>query len=506
MKVAVYLRLSKEDDNISSNANSESINNQKAYIEKYIQDNNLYITKIYIDDGYSGLNFERPGFQEMIKDIENKEIDTIITKDLSRLGRDYIQVGYYLERYFPEHGIRYIAINDNYDTNKTDNSNDFAPFKAVFNDMYAKDISKKVKTAFRTLQEEGKYLGASAPYGYDKDPNEKGKLIINKETSKVIKRIFELYLTGENSVCKIASILNQEGIISPARLIDSQSKTSKWNEVSIKRILSNEVYIGNIVQNKTNKLNYKTNKVVKVPKNEHIRVLDVHEPIIPKEDFNMVQAILDKKTSNRVWHGNKTKRLLAGFVYCGICGSKITFNREFMLCRGRKIKICNLSYYHVEKIEKIVIKTVQNICQDYFNEKIVNEIKKKKVEVTIKNKKENLNIIRNKITNMSSTKLMLYKDKLSGIISENDFVLLNNEISKELEEYEITIKKIEKELRDITENEQKQDVIENTIGNVIGNNEIDRNILALLIKKIYIYDEMKIKIEFTFEKPNTTAK
>jgi len=198
-KVGAYVRLSREDETKTSNF-SESIKNQKEYILKYISDNNLNLVNIYVDDGFSGTNFDRPGFKSLMQDIEIGKINMVITKDLSRLGRDHIETGNLIEKYFPTHNIRYVAINDNYDSLEDDSSaNDIAPFKNVFNDMYAKDISKKVRTALHTKQLNGDFIGTNAPIGYIKDTNNKHKLVIDKDTSYIVKRIFREFLDGKRN-------------------------------------------------------------------------------------------------------------------------------------------------------------------------------------------------------------------------------------------------------------------------------------------------------------------
>lgn len=194
--VGAYVRLSREDENKITNF-SESINNQKEYILKYISDNNLNLIDIYVDDGFSGTNFDRPGFKRLLQDIKLGNINMVITKDLSRLGRDHIETGNLLERYFPTNNIRYVAINDNYDSLEEESSaNDIAPFRNVFNDMYAKDISKKVRSALHTKQLNGEFIGTNAPLGYIKDINNKHKLIIDKNTAYIVKKIFREFLDG----------------------------------------------------------------------------------------------------------------------------------------------------------------------------------------------------------------------------------------------------------------------------------------------------------------------
>lgn len=221
-KVAMYIRLSRED---GDKQESESIGNQRDIIKRYIKENNLQCVGEYIDDGVSGTTFKRQSFQKMIIDIEQQKINMVITKDLSRLGREYIQTGYYIEKYFPEHEIRYVAINDGIDTFSNNVCNDITPFKSIMNDMYAKDISKKVKSVIKEKQKNGEYMCTIPPYGYKKDKLKKNHLIIDKNVVDNVKKIYNMYLSGE-SIYKIREYLNKNKIQSPSRI----SKRIKRNK------------------------------------------------------------------------------------------------------------------------------------------------------------------------------------------------------------------------------------------------------------------------------------
>ncbi len=275
-KAALYLRLSRDE---AGTTISESIQNQQDFLMRYAAENGLCVISVFADDGYSGTSFDRPQFKEMIDAIERKEIDTVVTKDLSRLGRDYIQTGYYLEQYFPLHNVRYIAVNDGIDTMFGGAGNDMSPFRAVFNDMYAKDISQKVRTALLTKKQKGQFIGRSAPYGYIKHEN---KLFIDKNTAPVVKHIFTWYLSGKTPKA-IAEILTNEGVLAPCG-----KAFVPWNDVTIRRILSNPTYAGHLTQNRCRKINYKVNKKVMLPKECWITVYNTHEAIIEQEIFNAV--------------------------------------------------------------------------------------------------------------------------------------------------------------------------------------------------------------------------
>ena len=293
-RTAGYIRLSKEDDKKNDKKNvSESIVNQKSLLAKYINENKLILVDYYIDDGWSGTNFNRPGFNRLKKDIELGKIDLVITKDLSRLGRDYIGTGEYLEKFFPEHNVRYIALTDNIDT-MLDNSNiDMAPFKAVFNDMYAKDISKKIKTALKTKQKDGKWVGSCPPFGYKKDPNDKNHLIIEKEEALIVKKIFNLAKEGKTPYY-ISNLFTKESIPTVSLIrkkMRSNSYISNqgiWSSKTIKSILQNQIYTGDLVQNRRSKINYKLKKVIWNSKDDWIIVKNTHESIVSKEDFKYI--------------------------------------------------------------------------------------------------------------------------------------------------------------------------------------------------------------------------
>ena len=261
--VGLYIRLSREDDDKVEI--SESITNQKSLLIQYVKENNLRLVDIYIDDGYSGTSFDRPAFKRMIDDILKGKINMVITKDMSRLGRDYIGTGELIEKFFPSHGVRYIAVIDNIDTYLDSSNNDIAPFKAIMNDMYAKDISKKIKSSLKAKQKEGKWVGGRTPFGYMKDPNDRNKLIIFEEQAVVVRRIFDMCLEGL-SFYKIALRLTNEKVKTPAEYYSFEWKNNYhlnyglWNTKTIRDILTNRMYIGDLVQNKRNKVNYKVKK------------------------------------------------------------------------------------------------------------------------------------------------------------------------------------------------------------------------------------------------------
>ena len=259
-RVAIYIRLSKEDADRGYDE-SESIKNQRTLLTEYVQKLGwkYQLIDTYIDQGFTGTNFNRPGFQRMIRDIENGNINMVVTKDLSRLGRDYIETGEYIEKWFPENNVRYVSVTDGIDTFETSNgNNDIAPFKSILNDMYSKDLSKKIRTALHTMQKQGKWVGGKTAIGYIKDPNDRNKLIICESEAEIVKTIFEMALAG-NQVGVIRDYLNANNI--PTSNQSRYNKDSFWENKTIKNILRNKVYIGTTQQNKRSRISYKNRKL-----------------------------------------------------------------------------------------------------------------------------------------------------------------------------------------------------------------------------------------------------
>lgn len=317
---AIYCRLSLDDGSIGD---SGSITTQRMMLEKYCRDNNFVIKEVYVDDGYSGLNFDRPAFKRLISDIESGKINMVITKDLSRLGRDYLQTGYYTEQYFPLHDVRYIAVNDGVDT-LIDN-NDIAPFKNILNDMYAKDLSRKVRSAKRQRALNGLFISAQVPYGYAKDPSNKNHLIVDEDVRHVIELIFELCVKGKGTQL-IANELEERRILNPSayKTLNGSTRFSrlkesnpyKWKSETVRKILTDKVYCGHMENGKYRVENYKTKRRVRVPDDEHIIVMNTHEAIITESMFESAKTVLEARHyPARHEHENLFKSII--FCQCG---------------------------------------------------------------------------------------------------------------------------------------------------------------------------------------------
>lgn len=323
-RAALYMRLSRDDEGAGE---SSSITNQRRMLTRYAQEHEYLIVDEYVDDGYSGTNFDRPEFQRMIADVEAKKLDLVLTKDLSRLGRDYIQTGQYTEIYFPSKKVRYIAVNDGFDSE--DACTDIAPFKNVVNEMYARDTSKKIRSALAVKQHSGSYIGNFAPYGYRKDPCDKNHLIPDEEAAAVVREIFDLSVQGHRPG-EIACALNARGVLPPALYrcaqhpglnADSYSKRKEWTPGAVTKLLRNIVYLGHMAQGKTTKVSFKSGVTLSHPPSEWIVVRGTHEPLVSEEQFETARA----RARGRACRAKGTFiNLFSGLARCADCGRSMS--------------------------------------------------------------------------------------------------------------------------------------------------------------------------------------
>ena len=323
-KAALYMRLSKDDDGTSESA---SIMTQRKMLRSYAADKGFQVFDEYVDDGWSGTNFDRPDFKRMIADIEAKKINLVITKDLSRLGRDYITTGQYTEIYFPSKGVRYIAINDGYDSDSP--YTDIAPFKNVINEMYARDTSKKIRSAFTTKMRDGAYIAAFAPYGYQKDPADKNHLVVDTQSGEIVKQIFRLAANGALPI-EIARTLNAQGTPSPAVYrcmtheeldVNQYSQRQEWTSATITKMLRNVVYLGHTAQGKTTRVSFKSHLTVSNPRDEWIVVENTHEALVDAETFDLVRRRSALRTCEKK---GAFYNLFSGIAKCADCGKNMS--------------------------------------------------------------------------------------------------------------------------------------------------------------------------------------
>lgn len=524
-RVGLYIRLSRED---GDKEESSSVTNQREILKRYVSEQpNFFIVKEYVDDGWTGTNFDRPKFKEMIEDIEAGIIDTVITKDLSRLGRERLGVGHYTEIYFPEHNVRYIALLDNIDTYIDSGMNDMAPFKGVINDMYVRDISKKIRSSLIERKKAGNFLGVTAPYGYQKDPNNKFHLIINEKEAEVVKRVFRLYLEG-NGLTKIAQILTKDGIPVPgeSRNIGKTRKTalySSWKQTTIRRILDNRVYLGELVQFKRRKINYKSKRRITVPEEERYICKGTHEAIIDEESFNAVQNILRK---NKSFKGTKHDYLFKGLLYCAECGARlnITYSnyalkkygeyRYTTICYSYSrlySDICTRHSNSIPELEEVLIKHIKEVCSRYINENLQDELismakKQKQLELKQISNEKRLETISQKISDIGLYIKNLYMDKVKGVVSENDYISLVSDFTKDRD----NLIKEKEELIKIMNNQKPQidetAKIEKLAKEFLSLEKPTKQLLNELIEKITISENKEINIYFKFNELNEMKK
>ena len=521
-KVGIYIRLSRED---GDKQESESIGNQRNILQRYVKENDLCLVKEYVDDGVSGTTFDRPGFNEMLQDIENRNINMVITKDLSRLGRDYIKTGFYIEDYFPKNNVRYVAITDGIDTYLDSTNNDITPFKAIMNDMYAKDISKKIRSVYKEKQKQGEYICSTTAYGYKKHPSIKNKLVVDRKVQSIVEKIFDMYANGHGS-SEIVNYLNSNQYLSPSgyrktgTVQDKNKSGYSWNEVTLCNMLKNEVYIGNTVQNKKSVISYKVKKIRSVEKENQIIVNNTHEPIVDKDTFEKVQCILKKRGTNTKL---KYDYLLRGLLYCYHCKRKLQIvlkknskrnakSHPYITCSDAKERGCYPLNMNYEKFEKHIIYIVKKICQIYADKEIFYSIYEKYQNKTLdirEGYKKKIEQIDRAILDINNNLDKMYMDKLRGVLQEEDYVRVSqkfnfektklNEQKKELKqkligtEEKINVKNHTKEEKDLDE----------LIENFLKLDKIDKIYLYRLINKIEIDKDKNIYIYFNFSKLNS---
>lgn len=522
-----YLRLSEQD---GDKQESESIENQRDIIDNFISNNeDLKDVGEYIDDGYTGGNFNRPDFKRMIQDIEDGKIDCIITKDLSRFGRDHIDTGYYLERYLPAKAIRYIAIGDNVDTINA-RGLQFLSFKLSYNDYYIQDISKKIKSVKKKKMENGEYQAGIAPYGYKKDESIKNHLVIDENVYKIVQEIFDMYGNKGMSTIKIADEMNRRNIVPPAVYMDMPCTKRKcknpsgeyvWLRTTIGNMLKNQTYLGYVVSGKREQISPKIKKGKQKKKEDFIVIKNMHEPIINEELWNKVQ---DRFNSFNTNNKKKYNYLLKGIVYCGECGNEATFMHaisrnksgniswegNYAVCKKRNdyIRLCenkNLGEHIIlrelkkviqNELDKIEI-TSKEIKEIYKKTKVKCNTKEKKNRSIIESKNKELKEIENRFSE-------LYKKKLRSEISIDDFNKIYEEMKNKRKIINQEIRELEDEItnaqtKNLEDKEYKE--IRKKAKKFLKMENPDRETIEALVKKITFDKDKNITIELTFSNP-----
>lgn len=509
-RAGIYIRLSEADENKSYESESESVTNQRNILMKYVKDNEFIFIDEYVDDGYSGTNFDRPGFHKMIKDIEEKRINLVIVKDLSRLGRDHVETGLYVDKYFLEHQVRFISIQEGYDNAKNQASNDAATFIIAFNDYYSGNNSKKIRGVLGDKKKDGKFIGSKPSYGYIRDPEDKGHLLPDPEYAPVVRKIFEMAASGVR-VTDIATYLNDNNIKTPsaAKRINSDSKAKynpEWTISSVKKIIKNRMYTGDMVQSTQAKLSYKSKKRINLPEEMWDIVPNTHEALVDKATFERVQNS-SKRTSKG--KNDRDKRLFENLIFCKECGNTLTVsyrkNHKYWTVncnkysRDPKRRSCEPHFIPYEKLEKALLESIIKTCKKYV-EKI--DVKDLTEYISFKknnnkNQENKIELLNKKIKECISKIDMLYEDKFKGNVSEETYRRLSKETESILEQSQIELKKIENSIKEEPiKNNLKE--YESKIRKLINIEKPTRELLQAIISRIEIDKERNIEIFYKF--------
>lgn len=510
---ALYERLSRDDE---MQGESNSIVNQKRYLEEYAQAQGFKNIRHFTDDGYSGTNFKRPGFQEMIAAIEAGEIDVVCVKDLSRFGRDYLKVGFYTEIMFPEKGVRFIAINNSVDS-ANPMENDFTPFLNIMNEWYAKDTSNKIRAIFRSRMQDGKRCSGAIPYGYKRDPEDKNHLLIDEEAAKVVRRIYQMVIDGMGSQA-IANQLTADNVLIPSAYLEqSEHGESRnhsyhdpccWNCTAVSYILDKQEYMGHTVLGKTICENFKTKKRRKARPDELIIFENTHEPIIDAETWHLVQK-LRRRTRRKLANGSYSHRL-SGLVYCADCGKRLSYSSpqsqhrpdgktydadSSFRCPTYKSMYgeCTMHYIKSSTLDKLVDEAVRKIAryilrnEQAFLEQVRVLTSADQKQTQSEDKKELVNI-KKRIAELDNYIKRLYEGNASGKIPDRQFEKLMAQYDSEQQELEERVKEIEASIHEIQQESENGQQFVRLVQKYRDLTEIDQTALNEFIDKVVVHE------------------
>lgn len=524
---AMYLRLSRDDGDAGDvtakdgkrKSWSNSIGNQRELVKAFIheqQDIELYDS--YVDDGFSGSNFDRPEFKRMISDIEAGRVNCVIVKDLSRFGRDYIESGKYIQKIFPALSVRFIALTDHYDSFHADagESGIVLPVKNFINDSYCRDISTKVKSQFEVKRKNGECIAPFALYGYRKADNNKNQLVVDNYAAQIVRNIFNWKMEGM-AVSAIADQLNGLGILSPKEYKKSTGTNyrggfsgavkSAWSSTTVKRILTNEMYLGHMVQGKTGKINYKLKKTVQKPEEEWVKVENTHEPVIPEEVFQVVRNLL--RTDGRVSPVSEKNSFFTGILFCGDCGEQMirrvnrykNTQKVYYICSTKnRCEGCSRHSIPEEVLKLLVLETVMKFANCFLEEKQMYEkalgMKINYGSIVCCDKEiARLKEEQNKYASLCAG---LYEDLKEGIITKDEFEHLHSEFKRKAGEFEDTRRKQEHRLKELSKKGVLSEERLKTMRDCPGLKEVDRHTLCSMVKEIRVFENHRIEIEFYY--------
>ena len=514
--VGIYIRLSQEDKDKKYESDSESVINQKELLRSYVKNNNFNLYGEYVDDGYSGTNFDRPGFQKMLEDIKQKKINCVVVKDLSRFGRDHVMTGYYIETFFPENNIRFISILESYDSFKNQASNDSSTFIIACNDYYSKQNSIKIRNVLNDKRKNGKFIGSQPCYGYMRDPLDKGHLIPNPETAPIVKKIFQWRAEGIGPT-ETATRLNDLNVSTPAgykktnyssRLIDRDS----WNISTVKKILSNRIYTGDMVQHTQTKVNYKSKKKITLDESLWVIVEDTHEPLVDKETFKYIKSLGKRKTRNYNLKTERPKRILEGKIFCKECGNRLSVYYRKKLdywsincnrySRDPKRGRCSSHFYPYDYLEEQILERFNNSVSKFIKELDIEELNKevqKNVHKETEDTDKKINDLlkeKEQIMNKLST---LYSDRCNDIISAELYKELSTESESKLKKINNIIEEEKIKKQNIKNKANILPDYTKKIKELLDLKKPKKELINTLIDKIVIDENRNINIIFKYD-------
>ena len=507
-RAGLYIRLSRED---GDKGESESVQSQRALLEGFCSERALEIHDFYIDDGWSGTDFDRPAFQRMLSDITSRAINCVIVKDLSRFGRNYVEAGKYLETVFPLFQVRFISVNDMIDSaeNPSSINNVIVPFKNIINDEYCRDISLKVRSALDIRRKQGKFIGSFAAYGYLKDEKDRNQLVVDEEAAQIVRLIFRRFLEGY-SMIGIARELNEEGVPNPSAYraqkgLCKNGKGGLWVDSTVRRILTSEVYIGNLVQKKQEVVSYKIHRSKAVESSRRIVVQGTHEPIIEKEDFEKVRSLLKRDTRTSLGVGKLSP--LSGFLKCADCGRamcKRTVKQpyktyDYYCCstyRKMHSGACTKHAIRAEAIEEGVLKALNEYIRlavdfDELLKKADGE--KRKVQESRRFEEELAKCERER-ERARRLQLELYPDYKDGILSREQYLALKEQYERTEEKAKKRTEQIQEAMRDIECGKGRGNAFIEAFKKYRGFSVLTREILSELVENIYIHEGGEIEV------------
>lgn len=513
-----YYRLSRDD---GDKIESDSIVNQKALVKEFLKVNpDIQIHEEKVDDGYTGVNFKRPAFISMMEDIKAGKVNCVIVKDLSRFGRNYIESGRYIEKIFPYLGVRFISITDNIDSiSSLDSTNELMiPFKNLMNDAYCRDISIKVRSHLDIKRKNGQFIGSFAPYGYIKSPENKNQLIVDEQTANVVRRIFDWKLEGMSGG-RIADKLNELGVPTPYQYKQMNGEKfycgyqkhteMRWSAATVNHILRNEVYTGALIQGKTYSPNYKVRKRMKKKESEWIRCENNHEPIITKEEFQLIREVF--LTDTRVSPEEETLYLFSGLVKCGWCGGNMTRKTVpvngkkyvYLVCAENKKKnnCKNNKAISIKKFEEVILKIINLHIEKIFDmNNMLNAVKTTPFNRYILEKMNGFILEKEKdIEKKNNYIKTAYGDYVDGILSKREYDELKEFFQESIQNLHKEIQAIKQEKKQQEKNQGERAVWIKEFLEYRGFKKLSRKLLLKLVEEIRIYDKDRIEVIFKFQ-------